>query len=406
MYHPTTLSAPATRSTSTSAGSEATDEALSRLPRLRILHVLRAPVGGLFRHVLDLAEAQARADHAVGIICDASTGDRLTGPRLEALRPHLALGLLRVPMSRHIAFNDIAAYRAARDTARALAADVVHGHGAKGGAYARLVVRALKADGDKVISCYTPHGGSLNYSPRTPVGRIYMGLERALARWSDAIVFESAFAARRYRTQVGEPPCGVDVVPNGLADADFTPVAPGPDAADFLFIGELRAVKGVDVLLKALARLKAEREVSAVVVGGGQDLAALQAEAAALGIAGCVRFPGPMPAREAFRLGRIMVVPSRAESFPYVVLEAGAAGLPLISTNVGGIPEIVAGTRTTLLPPDDVDALCAAMRATLAEPELARWKADGLREAIAARFTIASMNSAILRLYYGALGRI
>ena len=68
-----------------------------------------------------------------------------------------------------------------------------------------------------------------------------------------------------------------------------------------------------------------------------------------------------MPAREAFALGRALVVPSRAESFPYIVLEAAAAGLPLLATNVGGIPEIVSGTDTALLPPEDADALAQAM---------------------------------------------
>lgn len=400
------MSAPATKSTSTSAGSEATATALSRLPRLRILHVLRAPVGGLFRHVLDLTAAQAREGHAVGIICDAATGDKLTGPRLEALRPLLSLGILRVPMSRHIAPNDFLAYHTARTTALALGVDVVHGHGAKGGAYARLVTRSLKAAGRKVISCYTPHGGSLNYSPATLEGRVYMGLERLLARWSDTIVFESAFAAGRYRAQVGEPACGVDVVPNGLAEDDFALAVPNPDAADFLFIGELRPVKGIDVMIKALALLAQERVVRAVIVGGGPEMESLKAQAADAGLADRIRFPGPMPAREAFKLGRALVVPSRAESFPYVVLEAGAAGVPLISTNVGGIPEIVAETGTTLIPPEDVEALADAMRAVLGNPELAKWKADELRDAVGRRFTIASMNSAILQLYYGALGRI
>ena len=86
-----------------------------------------------------------------------------------------------------------------------------------------------------------------------------------------------------------------------------------------------------------------------------------------------------MPAREAFRLGRALVVPSRAESFPYIVLEAAAAGLPMLATDVGGIPEIVAGTDTALLPPEDDVALAEAMLRVLDDPAAAQARAAARR---------------------------
>jgi glycosyltransferase involved in cell wall biosynthesis len=106
-----------------------------------------------------------------------------------------------------------------------------------------------------------------------------------------------------------------------------------------------------------------------------------------------------MPAREAFRLGRVLVVPSRAESFPYIVLEAAAAGLPILATNVGGIPEIVSGTDTALLPAEDVDALAQAMLDVLDRPEAAQSNALKLRAAVGRRFTVAAMTDAVLELY-------
>ena len=76
-------------------------------------------------------------------------------------------------------------------------------------------------------------------------------------------------------------------------------------------------------------------------------------------------FLPPMPARKAFALARTIVLPSRAELLPYIVLEAAGAAMPIIATNVGGIPEIFAGETERLVPPGDADALAAAMRGAL-----------------------------------------
>src|SRR3712207_7778463 len=77
--------------------------------RMRILHVFRAPLGGLFRHVLDVARGQIARGHEVGIFCDSSTGGTRADETLEALRPDLALGLTRVPMRRAIHPYDVMA---------------------------------------------------------------------------------------------------------------------------------------------------------------------------------------------------------------------------------------------------------------------------------------------------------
>jgi glycosyltransferase involved in cell wall biosynthesis len=106
-----------------------------------------------------------------------------------------------------------------------------------------------------------------------------------------------------------------------------------------------------------------------------------------------------MPAHAALSKGRCLVVPSRAESFPYVVLEAGAAGMPLVATNVGGIPEIVAGTRIRLLPPGDVAALTATMYRVLEKPDTALLEAKELRAAVQRKFTVEAMTDRVLAFY-------
>ena len=95
------------------------------------------------------------------------------------------------------------------------------------------------------------------------------------------------------------------------------------------------------MLIEALAILKSSgRPVTATIVGEGPDDSKLKAQAERRGLAEEVRFVGFRPAREAFAMGRMLVIPSRAESLPYVVLEAAAAGVPIIATEVGGVPEI------------------------------------------------------------------
>ena len=195
-------------------------------------------------------------------------------------------------------------------------------------------------------------------------------------------------------------------MPNGLTPEDFAAQAACDAPADFLFVGELRRLKGVDVMLAALAQVHAQRPVSAVIVGAGPDGQAFVKEAARLDLLSAVTFKPPMPARDAFRLGRALVVPSRAESFPYIVLEAAAAGMPLLATNVGGIPEIVAGTDTALLPADDPTALAEAMLEVLRHPAETESRAARLRQSVSRRFTVAAMTDEILALYASALAHV
>ena len=303
---------------------------------LKILHLLRAPLGGLFRHVVDVAQGQAERGHRVGLIVDSMTGGARADAALAALAPHLALGLQRVAIARELGPSDISALRLVSHRIRRADPDVLHGHGAKGAALARLTWSAPNA-----IRVYTPHGGSLVYRPGTLGGTFYRTLEWLLKWRTDLFLFESTYIAGQFRAELGRPPGMVRVVRNGVGETEFAPIVPRPDATDIISLGELRPVKGFDVLIEALSILKASgRRVTATIAGEGPLGPELKALAERLGIAHQVRFAGHRPAHEAFAMGHMLVIPSRAESLPYVVLEAVAAGLPIISTRVGGIPEI------------------------------------------------------------------
>ena len=372
---------------------------------LRILHCMRAPVGGLFRHVRDLARAQAEHGHRVGVICDSVTGDGLTEERLAALEKHLALGLHRFPMSREVSWQDRLSYMAIRNLAETLHPDVIHGHGAKGGAFGRLTAAALRDRGRQVATFYTPHGGSLHFHPRSLRGRLFLALERKLLASTDGLIFESAYAGRVFAEQVDANSSARRIIHNGLLDAEFALAAPAPDAADFLFLGELSPIKGVDVLLQALRIVNNTAVARALIVGDGRLARDLRQLVAELGLTSVISFASAMPIRHAFTRGRCMVMPSRAESLRYVALETAAAAMPLIATRVGGIPEIVSGSDTPLVPADDPQALAAALSAALAAPQAAANRALFLRSAIRTRFTVEAMTRNVLAFYTDALAQ-
>ncbi len=368
-------------------------------PSLKILHILRAPLGGLFRHVVDVARGQAARGHRVGLIVDSTTGGQRADAALAELTPQLALGLQRVAITRELRPSDINALRVISRQIAAAAPDVLHGHGAKGAALARLTFSAPHA-----IRVYTPHGGSLVYRPGTVSGGFYRTLEWLLKWRTDLFLFESSYVAGLFRSVVGRPPAMVRIVNNGVSNAEFAPITPSADATDLVCLGELRPVKAFDILIEALAILKASgRPVSVTIAGEGPDGDELRRQAERLQIADLVRFAGFRPTREALAMGRMLVIPSRAESLPYVVLEAAAAGMPIIATRVGGIPEIFGPESDQLIAADDVDALAGAIRDALDAPAQVSRIAQLVKARVRQEFSLAAMVDGGLTAYREAI---
>jgi glycosyltransferase involved in cell wall biosynthesis len=367
-----------------------------RQSRLNIVHIFRAPVGGLFRHVVDLAQGQIARGHRVGIIADSVAGNARSNEILAALEPRLALGLTRIPISREPCLSDIATLSRVSALLKHTHADVIHGHGAKGGALARLVPAPRGT-----VRGYTPHGGSLHDG----IGnKLHLLLERLMLPRGNLYLFESEFSHATFRRKIGDPRGTARVVHNGVSRSEHAPIALADDASDLVFLGELRELKGVDVLIAAIARMHGEgRAVTATIIGDGPDRDYFRDIAAAHGLREAVRFEAPMPARAALARGRIMVVPSRAESLPYVVLEAAAAAKPLIATNVGGIPEIFGPEADRLAAPADAAALARAIAAAIDDPAAAERDARILQQTIAASFCVEGMVNAVLSAYEHAL---
>ena len=365
---------------------------------LRILHAVRAPVGGIFRHIMDLANGQADRGHHVGIIADSLTGGERAEAALKEIAPRLKLGVHRLAIRREPFPTDVLVWAHFMRLIKRLKPDVLHGHGAKAGAFIRL-----KSRSKETIRVYTPHGGSLHYPLHTVKGALYGRLERTLMNATDLFLFESAFARDTYQRTIGIPSGLVRCVFNGVTASEFDPIVPADDATDVVYVGEFRHIKGADLLIDAVARLRADgRPVTLTLAGDGEESASLKAQVQRLGLGEAIRFIGHVKARYGFSKGSLLVVPSRGDSMPYVVIEAAAAGIPMVAANVGGIPEIFATHTDALFAPNIVGAMADAIEIALEDPEAALARARALRERIFLHFSQKAMVEGVLAGYRAA----
>lgn len=359
---------------------------------MRILHVFRTPVGGLFRHVRDLARGQHGRGHQVGILCDSTTGGETAEQLLKEAEQHCELGIERIPISRLPGWGDLKGAKALVQHARGIRPDIIHCHGAKGGLYGRLAARRLG-----IASVYTPHGGSLHYNWLAPAGAAFLAAEKLLARLGSGLIFVCRYERDAFESKIGLGRKPHAIVHNGLWPEEFTQVPVNSDAADVLFIGDMRRLKGVDVLIDALALCNEKRRTTAVLAGDGPDMHLFQKKVTTLGLGSTVTFLGRMDARSAFARGQLLAMPSRAESFPYVVLEACAAGKPMLASEVGGIPEIL--DKAHLVPPGDAVLLAERLGEVLADPATMVQNAVAARENIRRKFTADAMVNGVLAFY-------
>ncbi|HEY2294295.1 MAG TPA: glycosyltransferase family 4 protein [Thermoanaerobaculia bacterium] len=260
-------------------------------------------------------------------------------------------------------------------------------------------VRPLVAGGKrfsgKIIG--RPGGVEMRFRWLKAPFQILLGL--ITVRAADVVLAPSAATAAELRRdyRVSE----VGVIPNVTGGLEIAPAGEVEGAPGYLlFVGRLRIRKGVEVLLEAL------REIPGAVLriaGDGEHRPALERAAAELGPA--VTFLGNRDAaqvRTLLRGAAALVVPSIYEGMPLVVLEAMAAGVPVVASAVSGIPEVVVDGETGwLVPPEDPEALARALEEVLTDPGEARRRGEAGRRRVAERYrpavAAASWRAAIER---------
>jgi glycosyltransferase involved in cell wall biosynthesis len=248
--------------------------------------------------------------------------------------------------------------------------------------------------------------------------RWHVRADRLCTRMSHAVIAVSEHTAEHLVREEGAPPAKVHVALNGIDFARVRvsdPEAPRrlrrewcPDGGHLLLVpGRLHPEKGQAYLFRALPALRARlaRPVVTLVAGAGPFEAAYREEVRALGCDDMVRFLGfrrDLP--DLIAAADLVVLPSAAEAFGLVLAEALYLGTPVVSTTVGGIPEIVeAGVDGALVPPADSRALAEAIADLLADPARRRRLAAAGRDRVSERFGFERMMRAYERLYEGFL---
>lgn len=349
---------------------------------IAVLHVVGpAAVGGLERVVQSLAIAQRKAGHrvAVAAILDQPAEDH----------PFIA-PLARAGVEVRVIVASGRAYRQENRGVERLCTefrpDVVHTHGRRvdvvGGAAAH------RAGFPTVATVHGAIGGSLK-------NRLYMWVQHRALRRRDAAVAVSAVIAEKLMAS-GVPASQIHTVRNAWSptsapasrDEAHRELGLSTDGAVLGWVGRLSPEKAVDVFLNALASLS-ESAATAVVIGEGPELETARRQVERLGISDRVRFCGAVPdAARLFSALDCLVLSSHTEGTPIVLLEAMSAGVPIVTTRVGGVPDVVSEREARLVPAGDPAALAEAIRQVLDDPVSATRRADAAERRLHTEFGV------------------
>jgi len=276
---------------------------------------------------------------------------------------------------------------------------IVHVHAASRASFLRksLLLALARACGCRTV--FHLHGGGFRQFAGQEAGPLLRWWIGHTLRASSAVLALSDSWAE-YLRQLA-PGARVRVLPNAVALPPLQPQRQEPGR--ILFLGRAEAAKGIEELLAAAARLQRDFPALRLVVAGDGDLDALRARAGALGLAPRLEVLGWIDvAARAEQLARAAVfcLPSYLEGLPMAMLEAMAAGKPVVVTAVGGIPEVIEDGRNGLLvAPRDAAALAAALGRLLAGPALAAQLGAQARATIDARFSAPVVLEQLSDLY-------
>lgn len=345
--------------------------------RLRILQIVESSGAGVGRHVIDLTKGLMERGHQIDLIYSPCHSDAIFKRRLEELT---GCRVFAEPIKHSPHPADIPLFfRLRRHLQKEGPFDIVHCHSTKAGFIGRIAAAGLHT---RVL--YTPHA-LLTLRPNLPslVRRMIALGERALSHLSDEIIAVSEDEAQEARG-LGISSAKITVIHNGVGECEWNHAASlrthlrdsaGATSENIVvgFVGRFASQKAIDNLLHAIKLLdkSVRHNVRVVLVGDGPLRKDLQDLSTRLEIADHLHWSGETPGQQSMAAFDIFVLPSDYEGLPYVLLEAMANGLPIVSTDVGGVRELVTdGLNGTIVPRRDPNALASALSRIAADCEL------------------------------------
>jgi glycosyltransferase involved in cell wall biosynthesis len=359
-------------------------------------------VGGIARHVEELSEALVSRGHEVHVVTcehtESAPEETARGVRLHRVTPvshsqdfihwiHLLNGAMHFRADRLI--KDWV--RPGEDTQRRPVEDgiILHAHDW----LAHFCARDLKHEFHlPLIATIHATEWGRNHGIHTEMQRQIASTEWQLTYEAWRVIVCSGYMRSEVRNVFQTPADKIDVIPNGVRagkfDFDFSP----PEAARFraqlaaqqekliFFVGRMVPEKGAHLLIEALPKVRHRVPEARLVIVGGGDGSELKTRAEELGVSDFIRFTGYVPDEFLLRLYRVIDVacfPSVYEPFGIVALEAMAAGVPVIVSDAGGLPDVVEhNVSGVVVPRGDSDALADAIIGSLRDPSRARKLAD------------------------------
>jgi len=380
---------------------------------IRVIRIIaRLNIGGPAIQAITLTQRLADCGYSTVLVRGREEADEGNMDDLAeqlGVRPRLVSSMRRNP-----SVHDLPALITLIGIVRRMRPRIVHTHAAKGGTLGRVAALVASVGRGRPVLIHTYHGHSLTgyFPPRTTA--IYRRIERFLARFCDRLIAVSE-EVRDELVKLGVAPASkFEVVRLGFDLSSFTvegarreeirselraELAIPADARVLTLIARLVPIKRVDRFLRVAQELRDIPDVGFLIVGDGELREQLRSSSDAQALAERLIWAGfrrEMPA--VCFASDVVIQTSDNEGTPVSLIEAQAAGVPVVSTNVGGAPTVV-GDQRQLAAAEDEAGLADAARSLLTDPALARAAGSAGRERVLARFGLERLVSDIDAVY-------